>query len=453
MALLALVAAARCAEAQLTDTVAIGVPYPLGDSGSIWQLAFTPAGSKTAFDRCPSGPPCRSEFTPDHPGEYIATLGNASIHLQAVDLRRWSRGEVPIMADTFGANAVPTDSASGRGFWDASIPGSVGGCVLEEKPGARLRISTGGGPGPCGLRTRDGCPALEDAAGTGCGFASGATTVNPFADSLIISLGNLSLPPGGSGAVRLTSNETARGAIELHWNDSALALRWAQHTSAGQRPQWIELHSAPLGRCQGSVRNMSMSLAIKKARLGFACTGDGPEAAFSSAEIPHGIDWRAFAPSTGGELSLAIMATAGEFSVGKFEVASLRGNGHLRAQLAPLPNLNGGSSPYLGASHSQKLSGLGYLDPTKPPFSADAYDPSALDPSRSTAHDSTAALQAAIDYCRTHSLTLWLPSGDYLISDTLIGKQTERLDAVDVSRHDIAAIWVAFFSRWQRYRC
>ena len=147
------------------------------------------------------------------------------------------------------------------------------------------------------------------------------------------------------------------------------------------------------------------------------------------------------------------MATAGEFSVGKFEVASLRGNGHLRAQLAPLPNLNGGSSPYLGASHSQKLSGLGYLDPTKPPFSADAYDPSALDPSRSTAYDSTAALQAAIDYCRTHSLTLWLPSGDYLISDTLVGKQTERLDAVDVSRHDIAAIWVAFFSRCQRYRC
>ena len=23
----------------------------------------------------------------------------------------------------------------------------------------------------------------------------------------------------------------------------------------------------------------------------------------------------------------------------------------------------------------------------------------------------------------------------------------------DVSRHDIAAIWVAFFSGWQRYRC
>ena len=102
MALLALLAA-RSAQAQLTDTVAIGVPYPLGDSGSVWQLAFTPAGSKTAFDRCPFGPPCRSQFTPDIPGEYIATLGNASIHLQAVDLRRWSRGEVPIMADTFGA--------------------------------------------------------------------------------------------------------------------------------------------------------------------------------------------------------------------------------------------------------------------------------------------------------------------------------------------------------------
>ena len=30
----------------------------------------------------------------------------------------------------------------------------------------------------------------------------------------------------------------------------------------------------------------------------------------------------------------------------------------------------------------------------------------------------------------------------------------ERTDAQgQVSRHDIAAIWVAFFSRWRRYRC
>ena len=32
-------------------------------------------------------------------------------------------------------------------------------------------------------------------------------------------------------------------------------------------------------------------------------------------------------------------------------------------------------------------------------------------------------------------------------------KKEETVKAMGVSRHDIAAIWVAFFSRWQRYRC
>ena len=35
------------------------------------------------------------------------------------------------------------------------------------------------------------------------------------------------------------------------------------------------------------------------------------------------------------------------------------------------------------------------------------------------------------------------------------GRMDQSLDPnpLTVSRHDIAAIWVAFFSRWQRYRC
>ena len=31
--------------------------------------------------------------------------------------------------------------------------------------------------------------------------------------------------------------------------------------------------------------------------------------------------------------------------------------------------------------------------------------------------------------------------------------QTKKWGSVRVGRHDIAAIWVAFFSRWQRYCC
>ena len=128
---------------------------------------------------------------------------------------------------------------------------------------------------------------------------------------------------------------------------------------------------------------------------------------------------------SGGELGVSIRATKGEFTVRQFEAASLRGNGHLRAQLAPIPNLNGGSSPFLGTAHSPQLAALGYLDVTKPPFSADA----------SGQRDSTVALQAAINYAKRSSLTVFLPPGEYLVSKTLVAKQTERLDAVDGANH------------------
>ena len=50
-------------------------------------------------------------------------------------------------------------------------------------------------------------------------------TLNPFNDRLKISLGNLSLDSAAAaGAVRLTSNETARGAIELYFNGTKASL-------------------------------------------------------------------------------------------------------------------------------------------------------------------------------------------------------------------------------------
>ena len=85
----------------------------------------------------------------------------------------WAADAVPIMRDDFGANSSPADSATGSGFWVAE--NSTEGCSVREDAGAGLRISSGAGL--CGLRTREGCPALEDGSVTGCGFASGATTV------------------------------------------------------------------------------------------------------------------------------------------------------------------------------------------------------------------------------------------------------------------------------------
>ena len=150
----------------------------------------------------------------------------------------------------------------------------------------------------------------------------------------------------------------------------------------------------------------------------------------SNTSVQHGIDWRSFAPSTGGELALSILgAGSGRISLAGIEVTTQRRQGHLRALLAPIPNLNGGAtgSPFLGAGIAGSLAkalstaALGFLDATLPPFSAD--------PTGVT--DSTVALQAAIHYSRRNYLSLFLPSGEYLVSQTLVAKQTERLDAVD----------------------
>lgn len=416
---------------QLSATVAIDRPFALGASAGPHALLFKPAGSHVAVD-LPD-----SVLLPDVPGEYVVRgSDNDTQHIEAVDLVRWAADMQPIMSDTFGANDVPTDSASGSGFWNNRlIDQTVGECGLHEMPGVGLRISTGGGP--CGLRTRNGCPQMgEDPAVTECGFASGATSVNPFNDRLIISLGNVTLGSAAAGAVRLTNNETKLGAIELGFNTTTAVIRWTSQTKTGAQdeqignavpptPQWIELQSQPIQSCGETIGNISMSIAIKQARLSYACFGKNGTSVFIGTWADHAIDWRSFAPSSAGELALSIRVTQGQVTLRRFEVASLRGHGHLRAQLAPIPNLNGWRSPFLGDAHSPHFAALGYLDVTKPPFEADA----------TGQRDSTAALQAAINYCRRNYLTVFLPSGLYLVSKTLVAKQTQRLDAVDGSNN------------------
>eukprot|EP01043_Picozoa_sp_COSAG02_P019247 COSAG02_NODE_920_length_15934_cov_11.363751_8_plen_978_part_00 len=431
-AAVALVLATSAVQCQhLSATVAINRPLALGGAGSHVVL-FKPAGSQVEAD-LPG-----AVLLPDVPGEYIVRgADNDTKHIQAVDLTRWAADALPIMSDLFGANTVPADSATGSGFWiDKLIDEHAGVCALEEHLSIGIRISTGGEPWPCGLRTREGCSELgADPAASGCGFASGATSVNPFNDRLIASIGNVTLGSATTiAALRLTSNETTRGAIELRFNSTTAILRWAPQTSIStlnrqgrtlvspSSTEWTELQSAQLGHCGGVITNISLTMAIKQARLSYTCVGNNNAVyVFNGTLVNHGIDWRTFAPSSAGELSVSIRVTHGQATFRRFEVASLRGHGHLRAQLSPIPNLNGGRSPFLGLAHSSHLAALGYLDVTKQPFSADA----------TGQRDSTVALQAAIDYCRRNYLTVFLPSGQYLVSKTLVAKQTDRLDAID----------------------
>ena len=58
----------------------------------------------------------------------------------------------------------------------------------------------------------------------------------------------------------------------------------------------------------------------------------------------------------------------------------------------------------------------GILDVTRPPFSA---DPAML--------DSTHGLQHAVEFARWHYYTLYIPPGNYTISQSIIGIQTHRM--------------------------
>ena len=57
-----------------------------------------------------------------------------------------------------------------------------------------------------------------------------------------------------------------------------------------------------------------------------------------------------------------------------------------------------------------------------------------------------------VELCNDASLVeeVWVPTRFNALTFAQAGVSPDRLH---VSRHDIAAIWVAFFSRCQRYRC
>jgi hypothetical protein len=471
--LLAAAFALRGGRAQITATVAVGTSLALpqqqysSDDSSAHDgrmmaapsLRFRPAGSSASVV-C-NGTSCHVPNL-DRAGEYVvgARFGNSAaetlLHFQAVDLLGWANGSTHLMSDTFGAHGLddrPADSATGMGFWKVLAGGPAGSCDVTESPRTGLLISVGGGQGeataaaaPCGLQTRSGCKI--GAAVKGCGFASGATTVNPFADKIVISLFKLQLaapvashlphhaePFPLSSSLRLTSAEG--GVIDLTLSNDVV-LRWAANATANQ-DEWTKLYNlmTPADCLTNGFQAVNLSLSLQRVSLRFSCNAG--QVFGTNASVQHGIDWRSFAPSTGGELALSILGASrplsgghhsnSSISLARFEVSTQRRHGHLRALLAPIPNLNGGAtgSPFLGAGIAGSLekllsiSALGYLDATLPPFSAD--------PTGAT--DSTVGLQAAIHYARRNYLSLYLPSGEYLVSQTLVAKQTERLDAVD----------------------
>jgi hypothetical protein len=409
------------AGAQLTETIAIGTKFDCAESNL--SVIFRPFGSQAVLT--PAG-----VLTPDLPGSYVLSSKDKRIFLQAVDLEAWASDTIPLMADTFGVDSNLENSASSFQFWEVA---TSAGCEVTES--ARGLILEGSSSGLCGIQTRD--PCAPGTAARGCGYSGGATSVNPFADRITTSL--LNITAAGSGSLRLTSTNQSNW-IELGFSAKLKAATLRTHAGI--------IHSTPLpAACNhtmssdGSIviANLSLTLTLKNFEVKVQCQqkhGEGGSAEGGSVSTAgsgndeatpratpnaHDIDWRTFAPDSGGDLGVSVLGLEGSVTVGGFEAKSVMGHGHMPALLTPIPNLSGGRSQYLGKAHSLALSAKGFLDPTQPPFNA---DPTGV-------RDSRAGLQAAIEYSRRNYLTLWLPSGEYTVTGTLVAKQTERLDAID----------------------
>ena len=388
---------------KLLDTIAVGDKYLLPNSNGT-MVTFRPAKSQLQN--------VSGSITPDVEGIYrlMDTVTNTTWHINAVDLQSWARGMIPLLADVFDNNLV-TDSATAPDFWTRF--GDSPDCQQLESEGSLHLHAATTGESACGLQVNTD-PAYK------LGIA---TALNPFETPVAISIGGVSLDPSAQLSIALTS--TGESQIQLHISNDTLKIRWRQKQS------WISLWEkevpsnctvAPQGNM--NIENVTLAMSLLTVHAAWHCGGVG----YSIAPLAHNIDWRDFAPESAGALGLQLYVIQGNASIQRISAVSTKPSNALSALLSPVPNLSGGGrgeGRVLGASHSSRILDLGYLDPTQPPFNADP-----------SGHiDSTARLQAAIEYARRHYLAVWLPSGEYRVTDTIVAKQTERLDAIDGTYH------------------
>lgn len=409
---------------QVTETVAVGRPWKIPAAGGPFRLSFRPAASvatPSTFNRTDFGE--GATLVPDVPGEYVLESTSSAgvvLFVQAVNLWSWATGSERLMSDVFGNGSAPENTNSAQDFWH--VLDDVENCrVLEAGQGhhglvittASNNVKTNGGL--CGVVTRPLCQ--NGSAAVGCGNACGPVTVNPFSDRVMVSLTNLTLAAHSTAGLQLRAGGGFQGdnqtliALEYSNADGGLTLGWGTLGIAGH---WSPIDTYKVST--DSFANLSMIISMNN----YTVLASGRPLMAGA----HGIDWRRFAGASWGDVGVAIIGR-GAVTVGAFSAESLLSHGRMPAVLAPISNLNGFTSPYLGQSHPVSFTARGYLDPTKPPFSA---DPSGRE-------DATGALRAAVEYARRNYLTLWLPSGEYLVSDTITCKETERLDAID-GTHD-----------------
>lgn len=178
-------------------------------------------------------------------------------------------------------------------------------------------------------------------------------------------------------------------------------------------------------RCEGEL---SVVLQLNARNFSVEWGGCSRNASRTPARGSHGVNFRNFG-GRGHARTQLWLHWEEKSPNASFEIKSLLvpGEDPLRPvstlpQPAAMPAVEsdevGGFGPLdLPLGEEQPMASMGFLDVTGPPFFADP----------SGKRDSTLAIQHAVDFARWHYLAVWLPVGEYHISDTIIAKQTTRL--------------------------
>ena len=388
--MIALVVQAVVLSARLLGTTRVGHAVS-GAAG----LSFRPADSNASV--------VAGVFVPDVVGDYL-TGGGGKWRAVVWPAAGHPPPSIGTFRDGFSARrAEDSDSVEA-----AYRPLGTHGCNVS-KGGGGLRLQ-GRGKGECGLRTVDREVPL----------------LSPFEAPVTVVLGGLWV--GG-------------GVLELRLGPLVASVRRAPGgtgVAADVRPAAggpaVAVADVRCGRTAAEGATLRLGAGAANLSLELECTGPTRPAPtphfFVGPGIPHGLSCPASRRQArcgggavtvsvtdggvGGAAGLAVAASLGG-AVGADPLRPTMAVPALPAVLWPLTDEVGGAwEPSLG--EAQPLATDGLLDVTKPPFLADP----------TGRRDSTSALQAAVDWARAHYCAVFLPSGTFLLNDTLLLRGSPR---------------------------
>lgn len=379
------------------------------------EVAFRPLGSNASL--------LQGKLLADVPGDYVFRLGDGSSSrwraLSPVEPGFDTPADPVIFEDSFSPTHELQHANRAWGFWD--VEGVSEECLFTKtEEGLHIEATD-----------QDLCTISA---------APWASTFNFFAQWLQFEVSGIRLPRHGAAQLSLRPrvaglNEEAILTLVLSSrksdsNATMLGVDLVAVSSNVSSLPPVQLLSLEMPLPSGaidaalSLNALNFSLELRSAGAAFGTPTSGE----------HGIDFRGWGDGS-GETFLQIGGkpdvVLGAVSVSVPPLDPLTGTfdplrplcdatscpPSLPAVLTPITDEVGGvNAAVLPLGLMQPLARFGLVDVTRPPFSA---DPTGVE-------DSTSSIQRAVDWARANYAVVFLPVGDYKVTDTIFAQQVTR---------------------------